>query len=359
MANLISLQTRQVFLSAGEPAAYAQAYFRVNNTDTQVAVYSDADLLSERSQPVEADADGVLPPCYIAGADAIRILLTDEDDVPLPGYPMDDVTPVPIGSGSASATSFSPTDDVPETNVQDAIELVAGLFTDQTALNARPVTPYATGGTGNAYTLTPSPAITAYAAGQTFLVRPDRANTAAATLNINGLGAREIRKVGTAGTPIAVGAGEIQPGREFMAYDDGTYLLMVLGRDFPTRGTGSNGSYTRFPDGTQVCWIPVLSLTFAATDSCAGDWTFPVAFSSASSLVVIPVLTGSTVSANSTAITAGATASSIGRADISAIAVGPRATTVATIRVFRHTGGTNFASGDVMYAAVAAVGRWF
>src|ERR1051325_4342281 len=42
----------------------------------------------------------------------------------------------------------------------------------------------ASGGTANALTLTPAPAITAYAAGQRFLVKAASANTAAATLAV-------------------------------------------------------------------------------------------------------------------------------------------------------------------------------
>src|SRR6266436_3759849 len=43
------------------------------------------------------------------------------------------------------------------------------------------------GGTANAITLTPSPAITAYAAGQSFLFKSASTNTAATTIAISGL----------------------------------------------------------------------------------------------------------------------------------------------------------------------------
>lgn len=253
MANVISLHMRQVFLSAGEPAAYGQAYFYQSGTETQVNVYSDVDLLSVRPQPVTLDADGVLPVCYIGSPDPLRILVTDDDDVALPGYPMDNVIPLTAEAAAANTVGFSPTDEIPETNVQSAIEAVAALFADQASLIARSATPYVTGGTGNAYTITPTPAITAYTSGQSFLVRPDRANTATATLNVNGLGARNIYKTNAAGTPIALVAGEIQPGREFQVYDDGTYLLMVLGRDFPISASNANGRYWRFANGIQIC----------------------------------------------------------------------------------------------------------
>ncbi|NDF13036.1 MAG: hypothetical protein EB060_09525 [Proteobacteria bacterium] len=48
------------------------------------------------------------------------------------------------------------------------------------------------GGTSTAYTLTLSPAIAAYAAGQRFLFIANASNTGAATLNVNGVGAKNI-----------------------------------------------------------------------------------------------------------------------------------------------------------------------
>jgi hypothetical protein len=48
------------------------------------------------------------------------------------------------------------------------------------------------GGSANAQTLTPSPAITAYAAGQKFLFIAGATNTSAVTINVSGLGAKSI-----------------------------------------------------------------------------------------------------------------------------------------------------------------------
>jgi hypothetical protein len=253
MANTIGLQSRQVFLAAGEPAAYAKAYFYESGTATMVSVYSDVDLLSVRSQPVTFDADGVMPVCYIGNPSPLRILITDEDDVALPGYPMDNIVPEMAEAAAANTIGFTPTDDLPFTNVQDAIEGAAALSSDQTALTARAFTPFDTGGSGNAYTLTPSPAITAYASGQAFLVRPDRANTGATTMSVNALGARALQKIGTAGTPVALAAGELQVGREFLMVDDGTRLLVTLGRDYPITTTNANGMSIRWGNGTQIC----------------------------------------------------------------------------------------------------------
>lgn len=50
----------------------------------------------------------------------------------------------------------------------------------------------ASGGSANAYTLTLAPAITAYAAGQEFVFKANHLSTGAATLNVSGLGAKNI-----------------------------------------------------------------------------------------------------------------------------------------------------------------------
>ena len=49
-------------------------------------------------------------------------------------------------------------------------------------------------GAANAYAITPSPAFTAYKAGQIFVFKAVNANTTASTLNVNGLGLKTIKK---------------------------------------------------------------------------------------------------------------------------------------------------------------------
>ena len=82
---------------------------------------------------------------------------------------------------------------------------------------------YATaGGTPNVLTLTLSPAITAYAAGQTFIFKADSANTAAATLNVNSLGAKNIYYLGDALTGYEITADEL-----FQVVYDGTQFQLL------------------------------------------------------------------------------------------------------------------------------------
>lgn len=82
------------------------------------------------------------------------------------------------------------------------------------------------GGTANAITLTPSPAITAYAAGQRWRFIANGFNTGAVTAAISGLAARNVFVGGRATT-----GDEIFTGRIYELLDDGTQLhLTEIGR---------------------------------------------------------------------------------------------------------------------------------
>jgi len=73
------------------------------------------------------------------------------------------------------------------------------------------------------YAITPSPAITAYAAGQLFTFKAGTANTGAATLNVNGLGAKDIKK----DTSTALATGDILLNQIVTVVYDGTNMQLV------------------------------------------------------------------------------------------------------------------------------------
>lgn len=266
MANVISLHTRQLMLD-GALVAYGTLQVYESGTLDQVAVYADTDLLTERSQPIPADANGVLPPCYVASSAALRLLAKDEDGNALPGYPMDDILPEALGVSGADQISASPFEGVTGLTVQAQLEEIHAVAAANDDLVTARLTPWTTGGSGNAFTITPTPAATTYAAGQSWIVRPNRSNTGAATLNVSGLGTRNLKKYGTAGTLVDLAAGEIQLYREFVAYDDGTQIVMLLGRDYSYVTTNANGSSERFASGLQICTRTVTpDLTAAGPD---------------------------------------------------------------------------------------------
>lgn len=79
------------------------------------------------------------------------------------------------------------------------------------------------GGTADAITLTPSPAIAAYAAGQQFSFIASGANTGAVTVDVSGLGAKAVTKFGTT----ALVAGDIPAGVVVDVEYDGTQFQLM------------------------------------------------------------------------------------------------------------------------------------
>lgn len=90
---------------------------------------------------------------------------------------------------------------------------------------------YAASSTGNdSYAITVSPAPTAYAVNQHYFVQFDVTNTGAATLDVNGLGAKSI--LSTAGTALsesAIGAGQV-----IEVVYDGTQFRLVSSTNIPS-----------------------------------------------------------------------------------------------------------------------------
>lgn len=101
------------------------------------------------------------------------------------------------------------------------------------------------GGTADVITLTPSPAITAYAAGQTFKFIASGANTGAVTVNINGIGAKAVTKRGTT----ALVANDILANTLCAIQYDGTrFQLLNPATAAPT--DGDKGDITVSSSGT-------------------------------------------------------------------------------------------------------------
>ena len=114
-----------------------------------------------------------------------------------------------------------------------------------------------TGGGANVYAITPSPAMAAYAAGQTFAVkiRTGGNNTGACTLDVNGLGAKSIKLAG-GGDP---GADQIVAGAVMRVQYDGTQFRLLnpnLQKMANVTRYATAGTFTyTVPDG--VHWLDV------------------------------------------------------------------------------------------------------
>ncbi len=135
-----------------------------------------------------------------------------------------------------SATKISELNDTNPVGASDApsalddhIRLIKTVLkADAASLAAGAGTYVATvGGTADAITLTPTTAITAYAAGQTYSWIASGANTTAVTINVSGLGAKAARKNGTT----ALAANDIPSGALMRATYDGTNFQVAIVAD--------------------------------------------------------------------------------------------------------------------------------
>jgi hypothetical protein len=91
----------------------------------------------------------------------------------------------------------------------------------------------------NTYTATLSPVITSYASNHRYFIKFTNANTGAATLNLNGLGAKSIVKNGNT----ALVSGDIAAGQILAIAYDGTNL-QIIGGGSSSALSGLSGSYT-------------------------------------------------------------------------------------------------------------------
>lgn len=115
------------------------------------------------------------------------------------------------------------------------------------------------GGTANAITLTPSPAIAVYTAGARFTFIASASNSAAVTVNVSSVGVKNITKRGTT----ALVDGDILINQIVSIIYDGTRFQMVAPGDSPVAdGTETiSGAWTFSADLTLAEAVPTLILT--------------------------------------------------------------------------------------------------
>lgn len=94
------------------------------------------------------------------------------------------------------------------------------------------------GGTADAITLTLSPAPSAYATGQQFTFKATAANTGAATINVNSLGAKDIKR----DVSVALQSGDIANGGVAIVEYDGTNFQLLNPRTAVTKSAGDNST---------------------------------------------------------------------------------------------------------------------
>lgn len=150
--------------SNGDIVPGAVAYFFATGTTTPLTVYSDPAGSTSIGTSLASDSAGVFAATFTNSP--LKVDIRTPAGVSLPGFPSDNFFIVPTSSSAAGNVTFSPTVDIPETNVQSAIEHV------QTDVNTRapkaspaftgvPTAPTAGSGTSNTQIAT-----TAYVRGQ-------------------------------------------------------------------------------------------------------------------------------------------------------------------------------------------------
>lgn len=130
-------------------------------------------------------------------------------------------------------------------------------------------------GSSNAYVLTPSPAITSYTEGQRFVFKANFANTGAATVNISGLGAKDIKKF----VSTDLDANDILSGKLIDIRYDGTNfqinnssIVEILGDTSPQLGGALDANGFAINMGDQNVNRPVLK-DYAETLTTANSST--------------------------------------------------------------------------------------
>lgn len=151
-------------------------YSRTNGTHTGSTVWAQddaagVDIVTDRHDTHDQDIGTALS----------NVICKDGQSTPTANIPLGGFKITNLGAATTR------TDAIRAGQIQDGAVTFAG----------------ASGGSANAQTLTPSPAITAYASGVAFTFRAGFSNTAAApTLNVSGVGAKDFRTPGDEAIPI-------------------------------------------------------------------------------------------------------------------------------------------------------------
>lgn len=247
----------QGFDSNGDPLSGGKLYTYAAGTSTPLATYTDSAGGTPNANPVVLDARGEAAVWRTIGV-LYKYVLKTSADVTL--WTIDN-----IGGSGVSSAEFA----------------------------AQTYTAFTTGGTSTAYTLTPSPAMTANTENQRFQVEFHTASGASPTLAVSGLSALNLKYRDSTGAKQAVTTNTIPSSWRSDVVNDGTDWLVL---DVPAVATplwtisasrGSNAeTFTFTPDSG-------LRLRFRNATAGTGDYA-EVASSAA---LTLTISSGSTLGA--------------------------------------------------------------
>lgn len=114
-------------------------------------------------------------------------------------------------------------------------------------------------GADDTYTVALTPALTAYTAGQSFRIKFTVANTGAATVNLDGLGAKAIKKFTNAGAYVDLETNDIRANQTVELYYDGTNMVL----ETPARqlSSATTAEVQTFFDSTDITAAEAETLT--------------------------------------------------------------------------------------------------
>jgi hypothetical protein len=149
--------------------------------------------------------------------------------------------------------------------VDDAAAVTSKKLSAATQFQA--FTAFAAGGTAPAFTLTPVPAITAYIPNQRFQVTFGAAGGATPTLNVSGIGPKNLKQYNSAGAKVAAIIAAGQTGDVF--YDGTDLVLLATGMPFGTGGVGATANTPTAADLNAVGYGGMWSVAGSANSPFA------------------------------------------------------------------------------------------
>lgn len=303
---LLTVFRHRFYKNDGTLNAGGKVYTYVAGTSTPVATYTDSTAATPNANPIILDSKGEAD---IWVSSQIKVNVLESDDTQVTGWPVDN-----IGSGVSS------------TDVSMRYSGVAS-------------------GTANALTISPSPSITAYAVGQTFLFKAGAAgNSGATTIAISGLAPIAAQSNGAA----CVG-GEIVANYWYTGLIDTLTTCQIV-------SAGSEGGKVSLTGNQSIAGVKTFSDTTDASSSTVGGTIVSGGLAVAKKIKSGTDVGGATLSATTGVAVGGATAGAGGVAFPStAVAVAD----VNTLDDYREasytgtlTGGTTSPTGTISFVRV-------
>ena len=189
------------FSQNGVPLAGGKLFTYAAGTSTKLATYANAGGTTTNNNPIILDANGQCD-CYLQGGLSYKLVLAPATDTDPPQNPY-----------------------WTEDNITGINQVLSTFGTDV--------------GVANAYDVNLNPALTSYANGQQVVFDASNSSTGASTLNVNGLGPKQLLVNGQATVANSIQAGQ----RYVLSYSSTANAFLVLSSSSPAI-QASSGSFS-------------------------------------------------------------------------------------------------------------------